>query len=200
MLQRGINYLRGEPIRDEFDPELPPEDEKDRVNIIADENFKISIYRISETTFEINVLGIDIEPKLNQPELFGDAAVGLSDMGIHLPLLCESTYEIFQNNPILELYYPEDDSIIKTNLGEYIKTKSYYIEDDFLDYYFLLPEGRNEIEITIVENLEDEIPNYKETYVFKIKTHIHYAQPEEPEEPEPGPEEPDTPPTEGGGV
>lgn len=170
MIQRAINYLRGAPPLD-----FPGDEEEEIVEIVHDSSLKVTLDKESDNCFVINILGMGVEPKLNKPELFGDLAKGLSDIGIKLPLNCGQTYEIIQNNPALKLYYPQDDTIVLTNDGDYIKMKSYLMMEDVLEYYFLLPEGRNYIEITIIR--KDEAKNVFETaYIFKISSHIHYKE------------------------
>ena len=184
MIQRAIDYLRGAPMRDELKP--APEDTLKPTYIPASAGFTITSTLNKNGEYDVSVLGIDVEPKLNHPELFGDIGINVVELGIEIPVICGESYMVTQSNPVLSYYYPNDSYIVEVdNEGskEYIKQKDYLMNEDFFQYVFLLKEGRTKVRI--------EIDSKDEPIVFNITSHIHFKKQELPEEP-PIIEEPET--------
>lgn len=181
MIQRAIDYLRGAPMRDELKP--IPEDTLKPTYIPSSSGFNITSSLNRDGEYEVSIVGIDVEKKINYPELFGEVDFPAVEMGIEFPVTCGKTYLVAQENPILEYY--EDDPSIKyyEDTNVWIKEKEYLMEEDYFKYMFLLEEGRSKIRIAVYADHEEPI-------IFNITSHIHLKEdeiipPEEKPNPEP---------------
>lgn len=179
MIQRAIDYLKGAPMKDELKP--IPEDTLKPVYIPSSSGFNITSSINRDGEYDVSIVGIDVEQKINYPELFGDVDFPAIEMGIEIPVTCGKTYLVAQNNPVLEHY--EDDPSIKYYESDnaWVKEKEYPMEEDFFQYMFLLQEGRSKVRIAIYAD-------YEEPIIFNITSHIHIKKEEEVD---PNPEEGD---------
>lgn len=167
MIQRALDYLRGAP-KLEFPQE--PEDVLKPAFSYGSEGLTIVCTMEKENFYKVEIVGLNIEPNIKHPELFGSLDVNAVDLGIKFPIVCGKPYTVVQYNDMLQYFI--DDPSIEDIGGEYIKTKTYTIEDDDeFEYMFLLGKGRNFIEILV----EDDNGVYAH---FDIITHIHFKQKE----------------------
>lgn len=181
MIQRAIDYLRGAPMRDELKP--IPEDTIKPVYIPSSSGFNITSSINRDGEYDVSIVGIDVEKKINYPELFGEVDFPAIEMGIEIPVTCGKTYLVAQTNPVLE-HYEDDPSIQIGTENEWIKEKEYPMDEDFFQYMFLLQEGRSKVRIAIYAD-------YEEPIIFNITSHIHIKEEEVIPDPDPTPEEGD---------
>lgn len=169
MIQRGVNYLRGAPMRDELKP--PPEDTLKPVFIPSSTGFNITYTLNRDGEYDVSIVGIDIEKKINYPELFGEVNFPATEMSFEIPVTCGKSYLVAQENPVLENY--KDDSSVKyyEDTKAWIKEKTYLIDEDNFLYMFLLQEGRSKVRIAIYADFEEPI-------IFNITSHIHFKEQE----------------------
>lgn len=186
MIQRAIDYLRGAPMIDDLKP--APEDVLKPVFTIASSGFNVFSNFDKNGEYNVTVVGLDVDPEITHKELFGKVDFNATEFGITIPVTCGKTYLVTQESPVLE-YYKDDPTISEID-GIWTKEKTYYMDEDFFTYAFLLVEGRTEIKVVFSE---EDNPN---PIVMNITTHIHFKQKEEEEPPiieEPKPEEPENP-------
>lgn len=175
MIQRAIDYLKGAPMRDELKP--IPEDTLKPIYIPSSSGFNITSAINRDGEYDVSIVGIDVEQKIDYPELFGEVDFPAVEMGIEFPVICGKTYLVAQENPVLENY--ENDPSIKyyEDQNAWIKEKEYPMDEDYFKYMFLLQEGRSKVRIAVYADHEEPI-------VFNITSHIHIK--EEEIAPEPG--------------
>lgn len=175
MIQGALDYLRGMPMLDGLKP-LP--DDKIKPTIIAySSDVKITVDRVGDKEYNVELSGVDIEPHIQYPDLFGELDIDVLTASIGIPVICGRRYEVTQINPILR-FFKDDPTISEMENGDWVKNKEYLMEEDDFEYSFLVPDGRNHIEI-IIKDLDAESSDEAEPIVFKIATHIHFAEPEE---------------------
>lgn len=173
MIQRAVDYLRGAPIPDDMKP--LPEDILKPIYHPASEGLNIISTLNKDGEYNVSIVGIDIVPKIEHPELFGTLDEKVMEMGIEIPVICGKNYLITQENPVLENY--QDDSTIQFGPdGEWVKEKIYTMDEDAFQYAFLLREGRTKVRIVFYTDYEDPI-------VFNITSHIHFGEEEIPPKP-----------------
>lgn len=170
MIQRAIDYLRGAPMRDELKP--TPEDTLKPIFIPASSGFNITYSLNKDGEYDVTIVGTDVEKTVAHPELFGEVDFPATEMGFEIPVTCGKTYLIAQENKILEYY--QDDLSVKfyEDTQKWVKEKEYIMDEDNLEYYFLLKEGRSKVRIAI-------FADYEEPIVFNITSHIHLKKQEE---------------------
>lgn len=170
MMQQAIDYLRGQPLPE--DSEDPNHTEVEFVSLHNELQTKM-IYDQETDTYNIEIIGTDVAQKIHRPELFGDITSAV-DVSIFLPLDPSKEYIIIQQNPALAFYYGKDENVVKTEMGEYIKSKKYReISGDGVEYGFLLSEGQTHISITVSEVKGDII------YDIEVDAHVHFKAQED---------------------
>lgn len=171
MIQRAIDYLRGAPMRDELKP--TPEDTLKPIFVPSAAGFNVTTTLNRDGEYDVSIVGIDVDPVIIHEDLFGDPGVHVSEVEIDIPIICGRMYLIAQENPMLE-YYEDDPNVIFFE-GKWVKEKEYVFEDDFLQYSFLLQEGRSKVKISICGTGDESV-------VFNITSHIHFKKEELPNE------------------
>lgn len=157
------------PITDDFKP-IPEDILKPVYNLsTSDITFYSSIDK--DGRYEVTLWGVEVEPKISSPDLFGNINFNALEMQIEIPVICGNDYTITQTNPILE-HYKDDKNVFIDDSGNWVKEKLYHMEEDKFTYAFLIGEGRNIIEIDIFNE------NTKEEFVFNISAHIHFKKQE----------------------
>lgn len=162
-LQEIINYLRGAPMKDE----LKPEDTLKPIFISSAPGLTITSSLNKDGEYDISIVGTNLEPKIDHPELFGDVNFKAIEMNIKIPVICGQTYLIAQSNPVLKNYL-NDEYVMELD-GEFIKEKMYNMIEDIFEYAFLLIEGRTKVNISIYAD-------YQKPIVFNITSHIHFKK------------------------
>lgn len=174
MIQRGIDYMRGAPAIDIPEEPEPPEDIL-TPGIWVNENVQTTSNRLEDGTYLFTIDAFDIPREPINEELFGTLPIDVLQVQLDLHIKCNERYTITQFNPVLE-YYKDDPTVFLEEDGKWYKMKNYMLtEDDLLEYMFLVPTGRNEIEI-FVDDESGEIGK------FKFITHVHFEKEELPED------------------
>lgn len=174
MIQRAIDYLRGAPIPEDLKP--LPEDLLKPVYHPASSGLNIISTLNRNGEYDVSIVGVDIEPKIEHTELFGELDEKVMEMGIEIPVICGKNYLITQENPILS-HYIEDENVSEIEDGIYVKEKIYAMDEDTFQYAFLLKEGRTKVRIAFYAD-------YEEPIVFNITSHIHFGEEVIPPKPE----------------
>lgn len=169
MMQKGIEYLRGAPIQEELMPKPEPEDTIKPTFVSYSENLSIISTMPKDREYVVYIEGVDIDPKINNEDLFGKVDFKALEIGIEMPVICGKTYLISQENPALSHY--QDDEYVMAIDNSYIKEKQYNMTEDTFEYAFLLIEGRTRINISIYAD-------YEEPITFCIYSHIHFKKEE----------------------
>lgn len=172
-LQKIIDYLRGLPINDDLNPDL--EDTLNPVFTPSSSGFNITSTFNTNGEYDVSIVGIDIEPKIIHPDLFGDILDDLKvvEMQFEIPITRGKKYLVVQENPVLE-YYANNGNIeiiYDEKYGTWIKEKQYTMDEDSFQYAFLLEEGRSKVKIAMYTDYENPI-------IFNITSHIHFKKKE----------------------
>lgn len=175
MIQRAIDYLRGAPMRDELKPD--PEDTLQPTVISYSAGTSITVTYGKDEQYKVMITGSEVEPKIHYPELFGDLDIDVVTVELGVPIICGHHYTVTQVNPLLELYQ-DDPSISELEDGTWQKSKTYEMTEDMLEYAFLLPSGRTQVTITIVDEDAEDSDN-AEPIIFNVTSHIHFKEKEE---------------------
>ncbi len=174
MIQTAIDYLRGQP---ELEDLKPVESIDLELSSLAPGLQTKMFYDNKANTYNIDIMGVDVIPKIHEPELFGDMPMPVTDISLVLSLDCSKEYIITQQNPALAYYYGNDENVIKTEEGLYIKSKKYkFPDEDKVTYSFLLPKGQSNIVVTVNE-IDGE--NFKVIYNININAHVHFKAQED---------------------
>lgn len=185
-MQRGIDYLRGAPAIEIPEEPEPPEDVL-QPGIWVPEEASSNYERLKDGTYLYTIDAFDIPYKGITEEFFGQLPVKTLEISLVIQIQCNRRYTITQCNPILE-YYKDDPSVYQDEDGSWVKMKNYmFTDDDILEYKFLIPTGRNVIEI-YVDDEDGEVGK------FRFITHVHFEKQEEEENPEEPGTEPEKPP------
>lgn len=169
MIQTALNYLRGAPAL-EFPQE--PEDILKPSFSYANGGLSVVCTMEKENDYKIEIVGLNIDPIIQNPEFWGELNIDAIDFGINIPVICGQTYTVTQYNDILQ-HFP-DDLYIEELEDTWVKNKQYTMEDDDLEYLFLIGKGRSKIEIFI----EDKDGVYAH---FDITAHIHFKEKQQEE-------------------
>lgn len=172
-MQKIINYLRGAPIPEDLKP--MPEDTLKPIFTPASSGFNIVSTLNRNGEYDISIVGIDVDPAIAHPELFGNILNDLEvvEMQFEIPVTCGKRYLIAQENPVLEYYANNGDTDIMYDekYNVWVKEKQYMMNEDTFQYAFLLEEGRSKVRIAIYAD-------YEEPIVFNITSHIHFKKKE----------------------
>lgn len=184
MIQSAVEFLRGKPMPDDMRPPYPPI----KIDyVVASPVAVVTKFDDKHREYKIAVTGTNIEPNLINDYLFGEIETPVLEMNLRFPVICGHTYQITQINQALSLY-PEDLSIYQDeDTGDWIKVKEYVMDEDIFALAFLILNGRNKINISVIDLDDENAPELK----FNISTHIHFKDKEDPvEPPTTDPEEP----------
>lgn len=166
MIQRALDYLRGAPKLD-FPQE--PEDVLKPTFSYGNGGLSVVCTMEKENYYKIEIIGLNIEPNIQHPELWGELNIDAIDFGIHVPVICGESYTVTQYNDILK-HFPDDPYISELE-DTWVKNKQYTMDEDDFEYMFLISKGRSSIEIFI----EDSEGVYAH---FDITAHIHFKEKE----------------------
>lgn len=170
MIQRAIDYLRGAPMRDKLKP--APDDKLDSLKFLTyTSGFNIAYSLNKQGEYDVAIYGTEITPTIEHKDLFGDPERQVVEIGLEIPVTCGKSYLIAQENPVLKEYATSDETVSEID-GAYIKEKIYPMDEDTLQYNFLLQEGRTSVRIAMYAD-------YEEPIVFNISSHIHFKEQEE---------------------
>lgn len=174
MMERAISYLRGSPIPEDLKP--LPEDLLKPIYHPASSGLNIISILNRNGEYDVSIVGVDIEPKIEHKELFGELNEKVMEIGIEIPVICGKNYLVTQENPVLS-HYIEDENVSEIDDGIYVKEKIYTMDEDTFQYAFLLKEGRSKVRIAFYAD-------YEEPIIFNITSHIHFGEETIPPKPE----------------
>lgn len=127
-MQKIIDYLRGAPLPDDLKP--LPEDTLKPVFFPSSDGFNIITSLNRNGEYDVSIIGLDVEPKITHPELFGDIlnTTDIVEVCLEIPVICGRNYLVTQNNPVLSYY--EEDKTVKQYGDEWVKEKIYTMDED----------------------------------------------------------------------